>query len=287
MTTPTTPTTPTTATIAQIEIIPTPAPRILAFDIGIKNLAFCILEKNTVIALQNCNIIGRTTPQKIVCTLCKSAASYTSGDLPYCRRHLPSSRPILADSATQAPYSKLPPVAILRDILQQTGKTSPRKREECIKALSAIYALPLEQPKQQKASALSLDDIHDALRTFVAERWAMFSQCTVILLENQPAFKNPHMKSVQILLYATLREAFYRTQKLPSFHLVHAKKKVEVAPKGDAGYAERKAKSEDRLVQLFTTGALTGDEHFTEWKKAKKRSDMADALCMCVDYSTR
>jgi hypothetical protein len=117
----------------------------------------------------------------------------------------------------------------------------------------------------------------------VEEKWIQFSGSTHVLLENQPAFKNPHMKSVQVLLFATLREQFLKHGQHPEYHLVHAKKKVAQAEKGDAGYAERKQKSEERLIQLFEEGHLQASPFYDTWKQAKKKSDMADALCMAVD----
>ena len=95
------------------------------------------------------------------------------------------------------------------------------------------------------------------------------------------------MKSVQVLLFATLREKFLATAApgpMPEYHLVHAKKKVADAKKGDEGYTERKSKSEDRLRALFDNGQVTASAIYEAWQKAKKKSDMADALCMCVDF---
>lgn len=92
------------------------------------------------------------------------------------------------------------------------------------------------------------------------------------------------MKSVQVLLFATLREQFLINRQTPEYHLVHAKKKVGDAKKGDEGYAERKNKSEERLKTLFDEGIVMNDALYEDWKKAKKKSDMADALCMCVDF---
>jgi hypothetical protein len=120
----------------------------------------------------------------------------------------------------------------------------------------------------------------------VAEKWELFRNCSAVLLENQPAFKNPHMKSVQVLLFAVLREWFLRSAdaaSIPAFHLVHAKKNV-VAEAGDAGYAARKKGSEERLETLFTSGKVKGTAFLEQFRLAKKRSDMADALCMCMDY---
>ena len=42
-------------------------------------------------------------------------------------------------------------------------------------------------------------------------------------------------------------------------------------------------RSEERLQQLFDSGEVVNDTLYNEWKQCKKKSDMADALCMCVD----
>jgi hypothetical protein len=77
---------------------------------------------------------------------------------------------------------------------------------------------------------------------------------------------------------------FLVNKQTPEYHLVHAKKKVSDAKKGDEGYAERKSKSEDRLKSLFDEGTVENKEIYDSWQKSKKKSDMADALCMCVDF---
>ena len=130
----------------------------------------------------------------------------------------------------------------------------------------------------------SLADIHDALRKMATDRWPVFRSCTHILLENQPAFKNPHMKSVQVLLFAVLREMFLQQGTPASFHLIHAKKKVQDAAAGDEGYADRKRGSEDRVRTLFVNERFVSEEMKRMWFDAKKKSDMADAVCMCVDF---
>jgi len=158
--------------------------------------------------------------------------------------------------------------------------------DKCIESLSRKFAIHYEQPKQQNASKMSLEDIHDGLREFVRNKWDIFSGSTDILLENQPVFKNPHMKSVQVLLFATLREMFLEHNQKPNYHFVHAKKKVGDAPKGDAGYNERKQKSEERLISLFESKQVQGNSFYEMWKQSKKKSDMADAVCMAVDYSS-
>ena len=262
-----------------MDSISTTYKKVLAFDIGIKNLAFCILEQNTnVLGLENCNLLEPV--EHISCIQCKAKASYTANQMSYCKRHLPKTFLILPELTGK----KLPTNKVLNELVKAHGLVAAGTTNgKCLEALAAKCALHLEQPKQENASKLSLETIHDSLRQFVQEKWEEFSGSTHVLLENQPAFKNPHMKSVQVLLFATLREQFLIHGQYPAYHLVHAKKKVAQAEKGDAGYAERKQKSEERLIQLFEQGHLASSPLYDMWKASKKKSDMADALCMAVD----
>jgi hypothetical protein len=258
------------------------AQKILAFDIGIKNLAFCILEGTTVCALENCNILQPVEQVKCSNPKCNLRAGYTVTAQPFCKRHIPKTHTILPELMEK----KLPVQKVLKTLtathkLDVHGHTNA----DYIAALATKFALKFDQPKQENASKVSLEIIHDALRAFAQEKWPLFSGCTAVLLENQPAFKNPHMKSVQVLLFATLRSIFLEHGEIPSYHFIHAKKKVTVVQKGDAGYAERKHKSEERLETLFTNGSVTGQAWYDEWKKSSKKSDMADALCMTADYA--
>ena len=257
--------------------------KILAFDIGIKNLAYCVLENGShVSALENVNLLPSADP--VICNHppCKLVARFQAEGTPYCKRHLPKSHPVLPELSK----AKLPSNKVLKELVREKGCISMgTSNTACIEALSKKFAIPYEQPKKENASKVSLEVIHDALRDFVASKVNEFQGCTKVLLENQPAFKNPHMKSVQVLLFAVLREFFLSRQENPFYQFVHAKKKVVNAKKGDAGYAERKSKSEDRVRELFESGTLQSNSLYDQWKSSKKKSDMADALCMCADAS--
>ena len=261
--------------------------RVLAFDIGIKNLAFAIVDRPCmdahhdeqqpqVLALQQVNLLPPVIA--ITCSSCTAKASYQVG-IPYCKRHIPKTHTVLKELT-----KKLPTLPVLKELAHTHGCVPMMSgKQGLIDALSTKFALPYIQPKQTHASHVSLEMIHDGLRTLVRTHWDLFSTCTYVLLENQPAFTNPHMKSVQILLYATLREAYLQAQLTIQIRLVHAKKKMSTAPKGDAGYAERKRGSEERLTTLFESGTLAGIGFYEIWKRAPKKADMADALCMCMD----
>lgn len=254
--------------------------KVIAFDIGIKNLAFCLMDNTQILRLENVNILPQV--EKTICNNCSATASFTAGPHHVCKRHIPKSYTIV---------HKVPKVAELNCIAKAQGiDTRKKKKEDLILLLSTTHAFPYIQPKQPKASTQSLEQLHDALRKFITTYWIDFSQATTVLLENQPAFKNPHMKSVQVLLFTALRERFIQhlspTLPTPKFNLVHAKKKVKDAEAGDAGYAERKSKSEQRVQTLLDESTITAKDPsvLNSWIKNKKKSDMADAVCMCYDF---
>lgn len=265
--------------------------KILSFDIGIKNLAWALLDRiegraqSAVLGLANDNIMLSEEDKEnncaVLCYSCRSRGAWQAGDVLTCKRHIPDGFQVHSEG-------KIPSLPELRKMMSKEEGAEFRKagakRANALEILGRRLAFPVARPKTKKAASLQPEELHDAIRGFVARRWEFFSQAGAVALENQPAFKNPHMKTVQILLFSALREEFIRSGGVvPSFHFVHAKKKVQEAQKGDAGYSERKAKSEERVAGLYRDGMICGWEE--TWQGAKKKSDMADAICMCCDFS--
>jgi hypothetical protein len=268
--------------------------RILAFDIGIKNLAWCCLEtdgkKHKILGWDNYNLlsdssnVGKTS--KIACPHCKAAAVYTAPGLnaPTCSRHCPATYPPLRD-ASGTLLKKVPSVDVMKAMLGSRGLIKlPGTKAKLVEELGKLYSLPVVTKKVSRALDAGLIEIHDGIRTLVKKNHELWSTCSLILLENQPAFKNPTMKSVQMLLFATLRDLLPSPS--PPLRLVHAGKKVQGAAKGDAGYKDRKAGSESRTEALLASGTLMDAEAAQKvWSTAAKKSDLADALSMCIDAS--
>jgi hypothetical protein len=267
--------------------------RILAFDIGIKNLAWCCLERtsNETILIHewdNYNLLSDSSnvepKEKTKCQGCSQKGLYRAGDLLFCARHCPAATPPLRDTENTL-LKKIPKLQVCRAILSAKGLVKvPSKKEQVHQELAKLFALPETPVKVSKAPDAGLVEIHSSIQSLVKKHATLWSTCSLILLENQPAFKNPTMKSVQILLFATLRDLL--SQPPPQLKLVHAGKKVQGEEKGDAGYKARKAGSEARAEAFLKSPTL---QNSLSWKpfyeKAAKKSDLADALAMCLDAS--
>ena len=263
---------------------------VLAFDIGIRNLAWCLLSKMgttwTIGGWQNYDLLAGTSTQeaknsaKILCGTCAKRAAYQNGTAaPTCAIHCPPGFPPLRD-ASGSLLKKLPPVKNLLSLCA----TPPKKKTRAgiLEHLSAKFSLPLATPKVSRAVSEDCSALHNSIRAFVITNLDLFRTATHILLENQPAFKNPTMKTVQILLFATLRDLLHPL--IPYVGFVHAGKKVQGKEKGDKGYKDRKKGSEDRVSEFFEKQSIADRE---TWKSVlaanQKRSDLCDALCMCMD----
>jgi hypothetical protein len=269
---------------------------VLAFDIGIRNLAWCVMEKQT--DSSGCTILGwdnydllagqsasTASESALNCASCSSKATYETRGGTYCVRHCPLDRPAFRDLSGNL-LKKLPAARQLQEILKAKGvQKVPKSKGDLLKKISELYAIPILKQKKKKAIDTELTVLHDGIRRFVTQNKGLFKSCKTILLENQPVLKNPTMKSVQILLFATLRDILEPdlSKSPPVLKLVHAKVKV-AATTGDEGYSERKAGSEKRVNDFLQTNKV---QHAQRWRnhlaKYTKKNDLTDAFCMCLD----
>jgi len=267
--------------------------KVLAFDIGIRNLAWCLLSKGEgttptweIHGWQNYDLLAGTSTQeakdsaKVMCATCKKKASYqAAGGSPTCATHCPADRPPLRD-ASGVLLKKLPPTKTLLEFCSPPPKK--KTKQGILETLELKFSLPLVSKKVTRALSEDIATLHDSIRTFVKTNLELFRTATHILLENQPAFKNPTMKTVQILLLATLRDLLHPVT--PYVGFVHAGKKVQGMEKGDKGYKDRKKGSEDRVAEFFTKETIREKTVWSErLKENQKKSDLCDALCMCLD----
>lgn len=279
-----------------------PLKTVLAFDIGIRNLAFCLQRKNTdlssnpieILKWDNYDLLAGQSAQTAKqsaehCSSCSAKATYESRARNYCVRHCPMDRPAIRDLSGNL-MKKLPAAKGLQQFLLSKGVQKVGKSKgDLLKKISELYSIPIVKQKVKKAVDTELTVLHDGIRRFVLQHKESFAQADEILLENQPVLKNPTMKSVQILLFATLRDILIGSEGhcCPALRLVHAKMKV-AGKKGDEGYKERKEGSEARVFELLQESKVSDS---LRWRlhlgNYSKKNDLTDAFLMCWDSFVR
>lgn len=264
---------------------------VLSFDIGIRNLAWCLMSKqgdqNTILGWQNYDLLAgeghETMDVKQKCSSCSAKPTYETRNILYCVRHCPVAFPALRD-ASGVLLKKIPDMATLHSLLEakQIAGKDMKTKVAAVGKLGEFYSLPIQKKKVKKAVDSELTLIHDGMRKFIGVNRDAFARAKYICLENQPALKNPTMKSVQILLFATLRDMLQPNP--PQLCLVHAGKKVQGKASGDAGYKARKDGGEERVRETLKKVTVSDSARWsTFFESHKKRNDLADAFCMCLD----
>ena len=101
--------------------------RVLSFDIGIKNLAWCLMDSSgTVIDWCNYNIMNDISGAITTTAKCKcgsnAAWEYSTSNVLHtsCKRHLPKDRPVSTASS----------VSELKELLKANGKSTKCKKDE-------------------------------------------------------------------------------------------------------------------------------------------------------------
>ena len=261
---------------------------VLTFDIGIKNLAYCVADiSGTIHQWSVVNLQDLEDSAPAACHVCKKVAKARAPTGFVCGRHIPKDSPQIFDTATGKPIKKDPTMAQIQTFLTARGLDAKGKRDVIMERVKTVATFPL--PKKQKAASFAdnTSRLHDAVRGWILRDWEKIKSVDAVYLEHQPVLKNPVMKTVQIVLFTSLRDQFLNAGLTPSFHFVHAGKKIKGAEKGDAGYKDRKQQSEVR-VRTFLQKSPIGSPHseyLRWWSSLTKKDDLADALCMVLDVA--
>ena len=225
----------------------------IGWDIGIKNLAYCIIEQlhDKTEIIKELKIINLIDPPKIyMCSMtnknkkkCNSKACFfdkKNTELYYCNKH----------------YNLL-----------------SVKEQKDVKSIKS--------PK--KVNKYSLEEL--GLRLFkTLDEKSLFSKCENIIIENQPVLKNPTMKSIQIMLYSYF---LIKNKNINIIKLLNASNKLKVYKgKIPDEETEKLSKIKDKyrrnkMTAILHASLMIDDKEILDYFNShKKKDDLADAYLM-------
>lgn len=239
----------------------------IGWDIGIKNLAYCIIElldnKQKIIEMEIINLIEEEIPIITYCSKtnkngkkCPSKAIYKhkNNNNSYCNKHFK--------------------LAIAIEPVNG-GKKIKEKDLKKIKI------------KKTNANLVPLELIGRTLFKKLDEN-TLFTQCNNIIIENQPVLKNPKMKSIQIMLYSYF---LIKNINMDNIQLINASNKLKVF-KGELD--EPINQMLKKINDKYRRNKITAIEHCKKmlennkeldflkiFEGHKKKDDLADAYLMC------
>ena len=271
-------------------------PVYIGFDMGIRNLAYCVIEHGisgewSVIAWDNVDLLegGETAQTAKSCTGCGSGAKWISiGDgTKWCKACATGVR--VKKSAVAKPSLPCLPCALgakeLKALATGRGVTDVKKMKkgDLVAWAQKEYLVPW---KPVKTASVSLDTIRRAMNTWLTSVLLTMKRATTIRLENQPAMKNPTMKSVQIMLYTLLAHRLETEHAWSGgIEFVHAGVKSRGVDYTDISGASGEYKARKDGAEADVTALLAkGGEGAARWAEffagRSKKSDLADAFLM-------
>ena len=183
---------------------------ILSFDVGIVNLSYCLVTKNDdnwrILEWDTINIIEKP---KYMCK-CGKNALYTNiinnNTMYYCNKHTNKSNIVFSDFYTENINTKLKCCHIIKlnnNICNKAAKFISRDDKCYCKIHTIQYFNNINRMNMIKKIKYESDNYNDIIYKLIQEleiRPTLLN-CDYVVIENQPSFKNPKMKSIATSIY--------------------------------------------------------------------------------------
>ena len=254
--------------------------KIISIDVGIKNLAYCILEIDEnahCFHISQWDVISFIDQQANICThnTCRFNASLVSPQNQYwCKTHAKKNNLIM-------PTSNVKLDALRKQcVLLKINNVDTMKKAELRTQLEQLCCKPLK--KQSSSRNLSLIDIGFAIKNVLSKEFKEHIFDMVIIEQQMTA----RMKCIQVML-----AQYFIMMGVPHVEFIPAYRKLSRwhpnldAPKTKkkkAGYKERK----EAAIKNVRTLLRPHKTLFSVFQSHKKKDDMADSLLQGMYYAS-
>ena len=209
--------------------------KILSFDVGIKNLAYCLLDCDTK-SIEDWGILNISVDPVCDHKSCDKSASKRDGDFKLCTGH--SKLKMYKDR-------KFKNLKKIDNHMFHMGK-------QIIKTLD------------EKENFLNVD---------------------IVCIENQPALKNPTMKSVQMIIYS-----YFLMKEIKDLQMINARNKLKVykGPKIECDSKESYKRNKFLAIKycdyMIKENKLIDEKYHKLYDESKKKDDLSDSYLQGIYY---
>jgi len=285
--------------------------KILSFDVGIVHLAYCFFTKNNdKWEILDWAIIDLTDREELKCSVCKKHASLqqTYGGLKYyCKVH---SKQVVSKPLPYEQCYNVCPKQIggckfsvnevdcnknctIKDINNNTFCLQHSKKLY----LSLTNDMKMKPLKKTNVGSMDFDETRLKLIKELENRKHLLD-ANVVVIENQPSFKNPRMKSISALLYDYYMIRGIIDKEVTKSNIKRVKfmspsNKIKLATVGETQQIIKlKSTNESSAYKLTKSLAVKYTfellKHLPTWIKFfetfKKKDDLADAFLQGAYY---
>ena len=237
---------------------------ILSFDIGIKNLAYCKLKFNNKTDMNHdildWNIIN--CAEDIISKNLKCSV-IRKGNI--CGKDAVEK---IIDNNLEKGFCKL------KTCQKYLYKNCDIKKKKIIKI------------KKISVNKIPLSELGNILYFYLDK--IMINDIDLILVENQPALKNPTMKSIQMMLFSffVFKKNYSNANYQIEFFNASKKLKIYDGPKVDTEHLKNKYNKRKYLAIKYTSYLLkkNNTEYITFFENNQKKDDLADSYLQGITF---
>lgn len=241
---------------------------ILSFDVGIKNLAYCLYneEDNKIIEWDIINLLEdkiKESKENNNCSFCKAKAKKYCKNTFYCGRH----------------FSRFEKIKETTEKCECCGET-----KNCYLFENTFYCKKhfnesnkLSVIKKVKCKKVNNDYLFNKIINSFDTTHSNFLNVKKVIIELQPARKNPRMIAISnfIMSYFLIKGKYTDNSVMKSVEYISSKKKLRFGNHGTTTYKQRKNLGIDYVREYLK-------EHNTDFldkfNSSKKKDDLCDAL---------
>lgn len=265
---------------------------ILSFDVGIKNLAFCLIDTEQNNRILDWDVADLTPEaQKCSSNLCKNKASYHKNDLYYCTKHAKS-------YIKENPGLSFPPCVINKVLINEMTTGNLRKLTKTFGIQTT--KVPLDNLRQtlceyidlhffesivvRAAKDIDLIEIGLSLHNYFTNKANQWSNENIkcidlVLIENQISPIANRMKTIQGMLAQFFITSICFASNQPKIKFVSSSNKLKDFTNENTTYDERK-----KLGVEITRTLLNDVKWLDTINTSYKKDDLADCYLQAIWY---
>ena len=278
--------------------------KVLSWDVGIINLAYCLIDYNKETKdykILDWDIINLTDRDKMKCTECNANPSYYQevSEKYYCKNHSklamvsPPDFTLLFNNNDKETCS----FEGKKDICGKKSKYKLNDNYYCNTHAKSKYKnlcneYKLVNHSKKGIDKMSMDDFLFRLVNELDKR-PLLLNCDYVFIENQPTMKNPRMKTISVTLYnyyliRGMIDKEITKSPLKAVHFMAPSNKLKLANEGDkVELVKVKNNDDDSKTYKLTKSlgvkyCLEMIKQFPEWvnkfNSHKKKDDLADCF---------